>query len=201
MGDDYIPMAAWEPGAPRFTRRERRQFPWGKLVAVVLTAALMVGFWFFVADNYGRGASTPVASSAPVAIPDGAVSARIDYVHDGDTLFIILKGKKVKVRLIGMDTPEIGDNAECYGTEARDYLRSLLPEGLKVKVASDIEKKDQYDRRLFYLFLTDGTFVNQELLESGAGELMEFEPNMAYSAEFHAAEERAVSDGLGMWRC
>jgi len=167
----------------------------------VLTAALAVGVCFFVAGNYSPGVSTPVASSAPVAIPDGAVSARVDYVHDGDTLFVILKGKKIKVRLIGMDTPEIGDNAECYGTEARDYLRTLLPEGTKVKVASDIEKKDQYDRRLFYLFLMDGTFVNQELLETGAGELMEFEPNMAYSAVFHEAEGRAMDARSGMWGC
>ena len=182
----------------RLGRKLRRKARGRRLVVLVSLGVLATVVYVGVSklDMF----ETPVtAGPIAVAVPKGTVAATIDYVHDGDTLFVILKGEKVKVRLIGMDTPEVGDNAECYGDEAREHLRALLPERAKVRVKSDIEKRDQYDRRLFYVFLADGTFVNQELLESGAGELMEFEPNLAYSEVFRAAEGRAMDAGAGMW--
>ena len=59
------------------------------------------------------------------------MSLRVDYVHDGDTLFLTdQRGTELKARLIGVDTPELG--TDCYADEARDYLRGLLPEGTEV---------------------------------------------------------------------
>ena len=181
----------------RLGRKLRRKAQARRLIVGLIVLGVLAAVVYFGLSKLDVPESP--AAAEPVAVPDGTVAATIDYVHDGDTLFIMLKGEKEKVRLIGMDTPEVGDDAECYGDEAREHLRALLPEGTKILVKSDIEKRDQYDRRLFYVFLADGTFVNQELLESGAGELMEFEPNMAYSEELHAAESRAMDAGVGMW--
>ena len=156
--------------------------------------------WVFALDPSAPTAA-PVPSALPtsLAIPAGALPATVDYVHDGDTLFVILNGSKVKVRLIGMDTPEIGDNAECFGDSARDVLRALLPVGSTVSLMPDVEALDQYGRSLFYLWRDDGTFVNLSLLETGAGVFVVYPPNERYTAEFAAAEGRAQGAGLGLW--
>ncbi len=113
-----------------------------------------------------------------LGIPAAATDATIEYVHDGDTLFLT-DGRKV--RLLGVDTPEIGDNLECYGDEATALLRSMLPEGTHVRVLADAQPLDQYDRSLLLLWLDDATFVNLELIEQGAAEAVVLEPNLLYA--------------------
>ncbi|TBN57435.1 thermonuclease [Glaciihabitans arcticus] len=216
--DEYVPFAlADEERSAQFIaaarRRERRRIWRNVRIAlglglVAFLALFPLGVlpvpqlpgWVLALGEPSAPASTdaPVSPVAP-DVPADALAATVDYVHDGDTLFLFVDGAKVKVRLIGMDTPEIGDNAECFGNEATAYLRGLLPVGSKVSIMSDIEKRDQYDRSLFYLWADDGTFVNLSLLESGAGEFVVYEPNVRYSAEFAAAELTARDAGLGLW--
>jgi len=172
------------------------------LIPLGLLPAPKLPDWVFALDPSAPTAA-PVPSALPtslaIPVPAGALPATVDYVHDGDTLFVILNGSKVKVRLIGMDTPEIGDNAECFGDSARDVLRALLPVGSTVSLAADVEELDQYGRSLFYLWQDDGLFVNLSLLETGAGEFVVYPPNTRYSEEFAAAEGRALDAGLGVW--
>ncbi|MFT2816138.1 thermonuclease family protein [Leifsonia sp. A12D58] len=147
-------------------------------------------------------AAEPVALSVP-ARPDSAAPMVVDYVHDGDTLFLVpadgSSGDRLKVRLIGLDTPEIGDNAECFGAEATETLRALLPEGSQVFAAADLEPTDKYGRSLFYLWTADGSFVNYELLAQGAAGTLSISPNIAYQDVFRAAEEAAQAAFVGLW--
>ncbi|GAA3866095.1 hypothetical protein GCM10022381_07200 [Leifsonia kafniensis] len=144
-------------------------------------------------------------SSGVPARPADATVMTVDYVHDGDTLFLLptdaptSDSGTVKVRLIGLDTPEIGDQAECYGDEATEQLQALLPEGTQVGVAADIEMLDQYGRSLFYLWTEDGRFVNYELVAAGAAEEVTYAPNDAYADLFRTAEISARSSGVGLW--
>jgi micrococcal nuclease len=62
-------------------------------------------------DTSGGRVATPV-----IAMPADASPATVNYVHDGDTLFLTTPSDaNLKVRLLGIDTPEIGDTLECYG--------------------------------------------------------------------------------------
>ena len=133
---------------------------------------------------------------SPQAIPTGATSATIEYVHDGDTLFL---ADGTKVRLLGIDTPEVGENLECYGEEATALLRSLLPEGTAVSVLSDVQPLDQYGRSLLFVYTQDGELVNLTLIEQGAAEAVVLEPNLLFADELEAAEDAAQSAGTGMW--
>jgi micrococcal nuclease len=142
----------------------------------------------------------PEASQSPVSIPTSAIAATVNYVHDGDTLFLATAtDTNLKVRLIGLDTPEIGDNAECFGSEATDLLRTLLPEGSEVLAAPDVEPLDRYGRSLLYLFKPDGTFVNLELVRQGAGEALQIGQNGAYFPQLQSAQDAAESESAGMW--
>ncbi len=139
------------------------------------------------------GVEAPVAASA---IPGDAQPATVEYVHDGDTIFLT-DGRKV--RLLGINTPEVGDNLECYGDEATAALRSLLPEGAEVLVVSDVEALDQYGRSLLFIYLPDGTNVNLAMVRSGAAEVVQYDPNYLLQGELRAAEDAAYSEGAGLW--
>lgn len=129
-------------------------------------------------------------------IPADATEAEVEYVHDGDTLFLA-DGRKV--RLLGINTPEIGENAECYGEEATTALRGLLPEGTHVWVVEDVEPLDQYGRSLLFIYTDDAVNVNLALLSSGMAEVEMYSPNLLLQNEVEAAEDAGRSAGLGLW--
>ena len=173
----------------------------GILVVVVVVIALVAALavWAYdqvTVETAPVGPETITDETGDSGIPAAATEATIEYVHDGDTLFLT-DGRKV--RLLGVDTPEVGDNAECYGDEATALLRSLLPEGEQVHVLADARPLDQYDRSLLLIWLDDGTFVNLELIQQGAAEAVVLEPNLLYAADFEAAEDSAQAAGLGLW--
>jgi len=141
----------------------------------------------------------PALAAAPIAVPAGVVSATVDSVHDGDTLFLMLGGERVKVRLLAVDTPEIGDNLECFGNESTAYLRHLLPEGSTVSTLADVEPYDQYDRALLFVWTPTGTLVNHDLVASGYAEAVFIGGNRMFETEVEAAEDAAQAAGLGIW--
>ncbi|NYF10077.1 endonuclease YncB(thermonuclease family) [Leifsonia sp. AK011] len=147
-------------------------------------------------DTSEVGAATEEAPAVASVVPEGAQPATVEYVHDGDTLFLT-DGRKV--RLLGINTPEVGDNLECYGDEATAALRSLLPEGTDVWVLSDVEALDQYGRSLLFVYLPDGTNVNIAMVRSGAAEVVQYDPNWLLQGELRAAEDAAYSEGAGIW--
>lgn len=137
-------------------------------------------------------------------VPADAESAEVTHVHDGDTLFIQPEGTtaradELKVRLVGIDTPEVQPVIECFGAESRDALRELLPEGSTVWFTYDVEPFDQYDRALLYVWDADGTFINLELIEQGYAEAVRIGDNDRYWPELISAEERAFTNELGRW--
>ena len=142
----------------------------------------------------GEDAGSP-ASGTP-AVPADAAEAWIEYVHDGDTLFLT-DGRKV--RLLGIDTPEVGEHAECWGDVARERLRAVLPEGTHVRTVADVRPLDKYGRSLLFLFTDDGALVNLDLVRQGYAETVVLEPNVLWSAEFEAAEDAAQAADLGIW--
>ena len=129
-------------------------------------------------------------------IPTTATEAIVEYVYDGDTLFLE-DGRKV--RLLGIDTPEIGDNLECYGDEATALLRQLLPEATHVRVQADVDPLDQYGRSLLFVYTDAGTNVNLELVRLGAATVVQYDPNYLLQGELRAAQQTARDARLGLW--
>lgn len=119
----------------------------------------------------------------------------VSRVIDGDTLE--LQGGE-RVRLIGVNTPELDDTQQAAAaTEARGYLRGLA-EGKRVRLEYDQDKDDMYNRTLAYLYLEDGTFINAEIIEQGYSEVYTAYP-FKYMKEFQAYEEQAKEARKGIW--
>lgn len=182
----------------------------------MLGGVLVLGVLAFVAaQQLGPSDITePAADGPPESVDDGiparpseAVPMTVEHVHDGDTLFLrtdrpntlVSTTDTVKVRLLGIDTPEVGDRAECFGDQATKQLRTLLPEGSRTWITADRDPVDQYGRSLFYLWTEDGRFVNYELVAAGAAESLMIAPNDAHYPLLRAAEDAAAAAGTGMW--
>ena len=80
--------------------------------------------------------------------------AAVVEVIDGDTIDVTIDGVSERVRLIGIDAPEMDT---CGGPEAREHLAALLAVHATVVLTEgrDGEERDRYDRMLRYV--TDGT--------------------------------------------
>ena len=119
-------------------------------------------------------------------------------VHDGDTVTLMIKGKMVKTRLIGIDAPEMGQRP--WGRRAREHLVGIIKDsGWIVYVETDIVKRDKYDRLLAYLRTKQDAIINERMLQDGHAVLFTISPNVKYVAEFTRAERRARSENKGLW--
>jgi micrococcal nuclease len=121
----------------------------------------------------------------------------VQRVVDGDTVVLTELGP---VRLIGVDTPETKDPrkpVQYYGIEASAFLQSMLS-GQSVRVEYDHQRRDKYQRTLAYLYLSDGTFVNREIIRQGFGHAYLTYP-FAYAEDFRAAEREAREAERGLW--
>ena len=141
------------------------------------------------------GTSTPTIEGGASSSTTGTVVS----ITDGDTLRLDVAGEELAVRLIGIDTPEVYPEVECFGPEAEALLSALAPVGTTLRVEYDPDPRDPYDRELLYLYTEDGTFVNLELVARGAAEAVLFEPNDRYWDELRSAERAARDARLGLW--
>lgn len=118
-----------------------------------------------------------------------------DRVVDGDTIVVILDGKKEKVRMIGIDTPESVHPDKSRNTPmgkiASKYTKDNL-EGKYVALETDAQERDKYGRILAYVYLDDKMF-NKTLLEEGLAKLMTIPPNVKYADDFKKIEAERES--------
>lgn len=130
--------------------------------------------------------------------PVGDEPVPVVRVVDGDTIWV---PPEERVRLIGIDTPEVdwyGGRAECYGEEAGLFLRRLV-EGERVRLEHDEELRDRYGRTLAYVYLEDGRMVNLLLVRQGYAVVTIYEPNDRYEERLRIAEREAQEARRGLW--
>lgn len=148
----------------------------------------------------------PSAQATSTSTPNMAkisANATITEVIDGDTVIAEVNGSVENIRLIGIDTPESVATTrpkQCYGVEASDYLKSLLPTGTAVTLILDAQPRDQYDRLLAYVFRShDELFVNLDLVAHGYAGTLSYPPNTHYKSLFSQAAKSASQASLGLW--
>ena len=132
---------------------------------------------------------------------------RVKWVIDGDTIVL---GDGRHVRYIGINAPEIAHDehvagskqnarkAEPFGDAAKKYNQYLV-ESKKVRLEFDKERQDRYGRCLAYVFLSNGTFVNQAMIEKGYAYVLPRQPNVECQQTLLRAQRDAMSKKIGLW--
>lgn len=135
----------------------------------------------------------------------------VERAIDGDTLKL---SNRQRVRLIGVDTPEVyysekllkdskrsGRDIETIrslGKRASDFTKSLC-NNKKVRLEFDADKRDRYGRILAYVYLEDGTFVNASIIKEGYGQVLTVPPNVKHAKYFAQLQREARDSGRGLW--
>jgi micrococcal nuclease len=109
-------------------------------------------------------------------------------VKDGDTIEIVYQGKRERLRLEGIDAPELSQG--IWGQRASSYLSTLLQDG---NVSVQITGRDKYKRLLGYVY-SGNKDVNQALVANGYSFAF-----LKYSYEFEQDEQQAKSNCHGFW--
>ena len=156
---------------------------------VVLFAAALAGC---SADDLAAPDDGPVSGPSP---PSDARRAVVTRVVDGDTVELRAVGK---VRLIGVDTPEVYGGVECYGREASTYAKRVL-DGRRVRYSVGREERDRYGRLLAYVWLEDGRSFNALLVSRGYAQPLTIPPNDDYADTFMRLTRRARERAVGLW--
>lgn len=148
-------------------------------------------------------AAAPTPAISQPTQPADLPSAAVVRVVDGDTVIIRLSGNDVRVRLIGIDTPEIVDPrkpVQCFAREASDKARQLL-DGQTVALEADSSQddKDRYGRLLRYIWLPDGQLFNYEMVAQGYAFEYTYRVPYKYQAAFKDAQRAAREQQRGLW--
>ncbi len=133
------------------------------------------------------------ADSGPPAPVRATRPCVVTRIVDGDTIECRGVGR---IRLIGMDTPEL--DQPPFGRQAARALAAIVPLRSEIQVERDVEARDRYGRVLAYLW-RDGRMVNWLMVRQGWAVLLTWPPNVQYVEWFTAAQSRAREERLGLW--
>lgn len=141
------------------------------------------------------------------AATDPGQHATVEWVNDGDTFTAAADGERIRVRLLGIDAPELGhDVDECGARAAKAALARVLAPGRQVRLVGDpvSDRVDRYGRRLAYVAVEGVDDVALAQLEAGLVEAW-YPVGSAAPARFGryvAAQATAIDSRSGSWpRC
>ena len=145
-----------------------------------------------------------------LAVQAEALSGKVSWVYDGDTLQVEKVGK---VRLLGIDTPEHEASSRDdfyvrnFAIQA-DKLRNVAQQAKKfniqqvkgktVSLEYDRIVRDKHDRVLAYVYLPNGDMLNRLLLAEGLATVFR-RYDFRYKKDFLATEKNARQKHLGLW--
>lgn len=142
--------------------------------------------------------------------------ATVVKVVDGDTLDVLVKGRKKRVRLIGVDTAELHESdklirdakrSECsasdlqgLGAEATRFVLRVLTPGDSVRLEYGPQRTDDYQRTLAFVWLPDGRLLNELLICEGYAQArLHYAFRSNYRTRFQQCSQQAQAASKGLW--
>lgn len=183
-----------------------------QIILVILLLSLGYNFYLFAAEPIKIYHSQETKFTIPFGKSYNYSDIRVRRVIDGDTIQL---ESGQRVRLIGIDTPEMHESDKLYrdaqrtqqdiaaikelGRRAWQFTKNLV-EGKQVSLEFDVEKYDKYGRLLAYVYLKDKTFVNAKIVQEGYASLMTIPPNVKYADLFLKLYQEARNNKRGLWK-
>lgn len=165
-------------------------------------------------DNDGKACDSlpcPCSSATGGGGGGGSLPARITQlgrvteVVDGDTVDVRLSNGKVRrVRMVGIDTPEVYGGVECGGPQASRSLKRLAPAGTRVKLVSDRtqDRVDRYGRILRYVVKrSTGADINRKQIARGWARVYVYDNDPFERVGGYRKSQRAAKAApRGIWK-
>ncbi len=149
-----------------------------------------------LAGVVGCSAVEPAVGTGPGEV------VQLERVVDGDTVWVTTAaGQSEKVRVLGINTPEVSPPAECWASEATDALsQALAREGSTVELVADpmADDRDQYGRLLRYVEV-DQVDVGLQLVEQGHAYLYRDADDLTRTDAYQDARTTAQDQQAGLW--
>lgn len=124
---------------------------------------------------------------------------RVEHVLDGDT---VLLSDGHRLRLIGIDAPELGHGAtpaQPMAKRAKALLARLVDSSATLQLRYDEERVDGYGRLLAHAFVVDDGSVQATILQQGLATQFVMPPNLWNMACYASAETTARLSSNGVW--
>ena len=146
-------------------------------------------------------------------VHSSATKAEVVRVVDGDTIDVAwISGPDLparRVRLIGIDTPEVHGRLETYGKEASAFTKQRL-DGKEVWLTKDVSEMDRYGRALRFVWTAEPPeepdeeavrtmMWNAALVLGGYAHASSYPPDITYADLFRKFEKEARDAGRGLW--
>jgi endonuclease YncB( thermonuclease family) len=131
-------------------------------------------------------------SSKKTAKDKSAWSGLVVGVSDGDIITVLHEGKGEKIRLYGIDTPEIG---QTFGKRAKQFTSDMVY-GKTVKV--ETRDKDPYGRAVG-IVTVDGKSLNESLIKNGLAWVDQKYCKAAFCEDWLNLEIVARYGKTGLW--
>lgn len=206
---------------PKISSLKQPALNFALLIFLAIIIAIFYGI-FVTGRDFLIASNIFTQDSASLAKENFIKNLKFDYkissVVDGDTLYIErLDGEKVegvnekiKVRLIGINSPETVDPrkpVECFGKEASKYLKSIA-DGRVAAIELDPSqgKLDKYGRLLAYVYVKNSgvkdnniSFINEEMIKNGYAYEYTYSAPYMYMDQFKYFQQIAEANYIGLW--
>ncbi len=166
----------------RFRRRPAHWVTLAILLALVVLGRLAQRHFFSPKSD---------GETSPPQLSEGEY--RLDRVVDGDTIIIFDRGRRLRVRLLAIDTPEVfkhdesgrvySNNPDPFALEASKFTKDFLAGG-KVRLRFGRRRVDQYGRLLAFVFVDDRS-LNEQLVRAGLAR-----------AEIYPGDENSLTNAI-----
>ncbi len=169
------------------------------LTLLIVITALFVQF--FTSNNFNQNniidsVNNIVSQNSDFKINSEFEQVTIVRIIDGDT---IVDDKDRKIRLIGINTPELNNNDinYCFAVKSKNVVSSLVLDK-SIKLEKDVSDIDKYGRLLRYVWFDD-KMLNKILLEEGYAQVSTYAPDVKYQEMFLDTQKKAKNNKVGLW--
>jgi endonuclease YncB( thermonuclease family) len=168
------PLELVAPGSVRaLSRTKRMTTAMTRTLVRMATAAVAVAASLTAALTLAPSASAATVYYNPQhtikSVPYRGAPQIVWQYTDGDTMWVANLGRAYKIRLIGINTPEIYGRVECGGPQAAAYAKRIAPIGWRIRTVHPASEPntDRYGRLLRYIVLAGRGDFGADMIRTG----------------------------------
>lgn len=171
------------------------------LICIILIIAILTSWYGIDFNKLFKKTSSFFESNDNL---DKKQKAYLDKCIDGDTFKLSVNNKKIKIRLLAINTPETNHptkGEELYGKEASNYTCNTLKkaQNIFIQYEKGLSKQDKYKRYLAWVYVDD-KLLQEMLVKNGYAEVKYIYAKYTYTDKLLKIESEVKKNHLKIWQ-